>query len=154
MENQTNLELNNQAVDALRESAKWSMFLAILGFIGIGIMIIAALLMGSAFAMMPTRNTALGGGFNPFGAMKGVITAFYIVLAIIYFFPVYYLYKYASGMKAALSIYNSDLVSDALVQLKSHHKFLGIMMIVMIAIYIIAIIGFVIFFASMATKGL
>ena len=59
MENQTNLELNNQAVDALRESAKWSMFLAILGFIGIGIMIIAALLMGSAFAMMPTRRYLL-----------------------------------------------------------------------------------------------
>jgi len=31
MENQNNLHLNEQAVDALRESAKWSMFLSILG---------------------------------------------------------------------------------------------------------------------------
>ena len=66
MENQS-LELDQQAFEALRESAKWSMFLAIIGFIGIGLMVIAAIIMGSVMAMIPDD----GFGNSPFGAMKG-----------------------------------------------------------------------------------
>lgn len=149
MENQTNLELNAQAEDALRVSAKWSMFLAILGFIGIALMIIAAIFMSSVMSMVP--DDAYGN--SPLGAMKGFISVIYFILAAIYFVPVYYLFKYASGMKEALSMRSSDRVSDALVFLKSHHKFLGIMMIVLISLYILIIIGMVVFFASMATSG-
>lgn len=151
MENQNGMNINEQAVDALRESAKWSTFLAILGFIGIGFMILAALLMGSITSIMPDSSPY--GGVNPFGAMKGVISIFYAIMAAIYFMPVYYLYKYASEMKNALMVRNSEMVSNALVHLKSHHKFLGIMMIVLISLYIILIIGMAVFFASFA-RGL
>ncbi|GEC77143.1 hypothetical protein [Flavobacterium aquatile] len=157
MENQTNLELNAQAEDALRVSAKWSMFLAIMGFIGIALMIIAAIFMSFAMSMIPDDPYAGQGnpygGANPFLAMKGFISVIYFILAAIYFVPVYYLFKYASGMKEALSMRSSDRVSDALVFLKSHHKFLGIMMIVLISLYILIIIGMVIYFASMAASG-
>lgn len=149
MENQTNLELNAQAEDALRVSAKWSMFLAIMGFIGIAFMIIAAFLMTSAMSAIP--DDAYGN--SPFGAIKGYISVVYFFMAAIYFVPVYYLFKYASGMKDALAVRNSDMVSEALVFLKSHHKFLGIMMIVLISLYILIIIGMVVFFASMGATG-
>jgi hypothetical protein len=149
MENQTNLELNAQAEDALRVSAKWSMFLAIMGFIGIGLMVLAAIFMTSAMSMVPDDVY----GNSPFGAMKGFISIIYFFMAAIYFVPVYYLFKYAAGMKEALVVRNSDLVSDALVFLKSHHKFLGIMMIVLISLYILIIVGMVVYFASMAASG-
>jgi hypothetical protein len=45
------------------------------------------------------------------------------------------------------------MVSEALVFLKSHHKFLGIMTIVMISLFIFAVIGMVLYFASMAASG-
>jgi len=151
MENQNEIKLNEQAVDALRESAKWSTFLAILGFIGIGFMVLAALFMGSVTSLMPDTNPY--GSASPFGAMKGMISIFYAVMAAIYFMPVYYLYKYASDMKNALMSRNSEMVSNALVHLKSHHKFLGIMMIVLISLYILLIIGMIVFFASMS-KGI
>lgn len=149
MENQTNLELNAQAEDALRVSAKWSMFLAIMGFIGIALMIIAAIFMTTAMSSIPDDVY----GNSPFGAVKGFISVIYLVMAAIYFVPVYYLFKYASGMKDALSVRNSEMVSEALVFLKSHHKFLGIMMIVVISLYILTIIGMVVFFASMGVSG-
>jgi hypothetical protein len=151
MENKSEIILNEQAISALRESAKWSMFLAIIGFIGIGFMILAALFMTSAMSMIPDGNQGLGA--SPFGAIKGFISVFYILMAVVYFFPIMYLYKYASGMKMALNNYNSDAVSDALVQLKSHHKFLGITMIVIFSLYLLIIIGAVItgiFFATSA----
>lgn len=145
MENQTNLELNEQAVDALRSSAKWSMFLAIMGFIGIGFMILGAIAMTSIMSIIPSSPT------SPFGNLKGFISGIYIVMALIYFFPVYYLYKYASDMKNALLSSSSDMVGTALGYLKSHHKYLGISIIVIISLYIIFIIGMI---AMVVTKGL
>ena len=151
MENRSEITLNDQAIDALKESAKWSMFLAIIGFIGIGFMILAAIFMGSVMSIMPQTNQGFGGA-NAFGAMKGFLSVIYIIMALVYFFPVMYLYKYASGMKAALNNYNSESVSEALVQLKSHHKFLGITMIVVISLYFLIIIGAVIAGIAYATS--
>lgn len=148
MENQNNLELNEQAVAGLRESAKWSTFLAILGFIGIGFMVLGAIFAGIAMSALPADP--YGSGLNPFGAIKSFIPLIYLVFAAIYFFPVLYLYKYAKGMKDALNFQNSNTLSDAFVQLGKHHKFLGIMTIVMISLYLIIVVGAVAFFASMA----
>ena len=148
MENQPNLELNEQAVDALRTSAKWSMFLSIMGFIGIGFMILGAIAMTSVMSMIPSSS------MSPFGNLKGIISGVYIVMAIIYFFPVYYLFKYASDMKNALLSSSSDMVGVALGYLKSHHKYLGISIIVIISLYIIFIIGMIAMFASKGLGGM
>lgn len=146
MENQSSFEsfelhLNNEAVGALRESAKWSFFLSILGFIGIGFMVLAGLFMSTMMAGIPSGTM----GSSPFAAIQGVLGGVYIVMALLYFFPVFYLYKYASGMKTALSSNDSALLTNSLVYLKSHHKFLGVTAIVVISIYILMIIGFVVF---------
>lgn len=147
------LSLNEQAVSALRESAKWCMFLSILGFIGIAFMIMGGLFMSVAMSAIP-ENPAIDGGMNPLGAIKAYFGIIYIVIAALYFFPIYYLYKYATGTKRALESSNSDVLSDALVNLKSHHKFLGITAIVIISLYIVIIIGVIVFAAKMATGGM
>jgi hypothetical protein len=86
--------------------------------------------------------------------MKGFLSGFYIVLAVIYFPPVYYLFKYAVDMKNALLSSSSDLVGTALGYLKSHHKFLGISIIVLISLYIVLIIGMVALFATKGPMGM
>jgi Family of unknown function (DUF5362) len=143
MENQSQfesfeLQLNETAIQYLKESAKWSLFLAIMGFIGIGFMLLAAIVMGT---MM---SSALGAA-TPIAGMGGMLSGVYAVMAILYFFPIYYLYKYATDMKTALNSRNNDLLTSALGYLKSHHKFLGISIIVVISLYILMIIGFVAF---------
>lgn len=75
------------------------------------------------------------------GQMQGMLSAIYILLAIVYAFPIYYLYKYATDAKMALSTANSDLLETALGHLKSHHKFLGIMMIIILSLYALIFIG-------------
>lgn len=141
MENISKIELNEQAVDALKTSAKWSMFLAIMGFIGIAFMILGAIMMTSVMSMLPETP-------GPFGNMKGLISIIYIVMAALYFAPIYYLYKYAADMKNALLASSSDLVATALGYLKSHHKYLGISIIILISLYFLLIIGIIIFFAT------
>lgn len=136
------LQLQTAAQDYLRESAKWSMFLSILGFIGIGFMALMAILMTSAMSMMPDVP-------GSFGAIKGIISIIYLVFAILYLFPIYYLYKYADNTKKAINSQNPELLTNAFSNLKSHHKFLGISAIVVISLYILAAVVMVIGFSAM-----
>lgn len=142
-----NLELNQLAKDALREGAKWTFFLSIMGFIGIGIMLLAGIFMTIAFSALP--NEIEGAGM--FGFFKGFMSLFYIGMAILYFFPVNYLYKYSTKMKSALQFNDNSLLAEAFVNLKSHHKFLGIAIIVIMSLYLLAIVGVLISLASSLT---
>jgi hypothetical protein len=157
MENQNKLSLNDLAISALRESAKWCMFLAIVGFIFIGLMVLGGVFMTigmSAISSMSNDSYGQMGMNNPFMVIKNYIGLIYLVFALLYFFPVFYLFKYAKGIKDALSSGNEVILANALANLKSHHKFLGIMTIIMIALYIIVIIGAVVFAAKMASAGM
>jgi hypothetical protein len=80
-------------------------------------MIIAAIFISSIMGELPDNG-------NPVLALKGIIGVIYIVLAALYFPPVYYLFKYATDMKTALQNQDSTEVGDALNYLKSHHRYL------------------------------
>jgi len=146
------LTLNDLAIDALKTSAKWCMFLAIIGFIFIGLMVVAGAFMSVAMSAMPDDPYGGAMGMGAFNTIKGYFGILYILLALIYFFPVYYLFNYATGARKAIDGNNSDALTTALVNLKSHHKFLGIFMIITIVVYIIAIISVVVFAASSASS--
>ena len=157
MEDQNKLSLNDLAISALRESAKWCLFLAIVGFVFIGLMLIFGVFITVAMAAMPASDmsgatTEAGVVLALMASMKGFFGVFYIVLALIYFFPVYYLFNYAKGMKDALASDNEDVLANALVNLKSHHKFFGIMTIIMLSIYILVFVVGIIFAASFASS--
>jgi hypothetical protein len=153
MEEQNKLELNELAIDSLRVSAKWCTFLSIMGFIFIGLMLLIGLIAAVSFSAISSQPELEGlGSMNPMLGFMKYLPLLYILIAAVYFFPVYYLFKYASGMKKALNLRNTDMVADSLSYLKSHHKFLGIMTIVFISLYIVVIIGAIIFGASMASR--
>ena len=145
MENQSQfdsfeLQINETAIEYLRSSAKWSMFLSIMGFIGIGFMLLASVFMAFSGSIMGAATGGMG-----LGAMQGILAGVYIIMALLYFFPVYYLYKYALDMKNALNDKNNNLLTNSFGYLKSHHKFLGVSMIVIMSLYFLGIIGAIIF---------
>lgn len=129
-------QLTTAAVGFLQESAKWSKFMAIIGFIGIGLMVLVSLFMAIGFSAM---------GASTMPELPFSMSAFsiiYVVFAAIYFFPVYYLYQYATKTSAALHSKNRQLLTDGLENLKSHHKFLGIFTLIIVSLY-----GFIFVFA-------
>ena len=129
-------QLTSVAVGFLQESAKWSKFMAIVGFVGIGLMVLVSLFMAIGFSSMGTANMPE----LPFS--MSVFSIIYVLFAAIYFFPVYYLYQYATKTSAALHSKNKQLLTDGLENLKSHHKFLGIFTLILVSLY-----GFVFVFA-------
>lgn len=130
------LRIDRLSKEFLTETARWATFLAILGFIGIGFMVIIALFMmtlGASFnsesKMMP-----LGGG--------AVVAIFYLIIAAFYFIPINYLYRFSSNMKVALRTNDQATLTKAFEYIKSHYKFIGILTIIFIGFYILMILWF------------
>lgn len=128
----TSLELTNRSLSYLNETRKWTMFLAILGFVFLGIMVIFSLSFSAIFSSISGEEAKL-----PFpGFLIGFI---YLILAVVYFFPILYLYKFSSFIKDGILNSSSDQLDLAFQNLKSHYKFMGILFIVMLAFYAFAL---------------
>ncbi len=132
------LEVKDEIKGYLSEISKWSYFLSILGFIGVGLMVLLGIFVGFFSGL-----NSLGGSSNTlynFGYSMG-IGFFYIVLALVYLFPILYLFRFSKRMKSALKLNNNEDFRIAFSNLKSHYKYMGIFVIVIISIYILIIIG-------------
>lgn len=139
----SDLKLNNHAVNFLRETAKWANFLSIIGFIGVGFLVIVALFFGTFFANLSADlPVGVGGTF---------ITVIYLIMAGLYFFPIYYLNRFAGNMKRALQMEDEDTLTKGLEYLKSHYKFIGILTIIMLSFYVLS---FLLGLLGLAASGL
>ncbi|HUQ66025.1 MAG TPA: DUF5362 family protein [Flavitalea sp.] len=129
------LQFDQQSISYLGEAARWAKFLAIIGFVFCGLLVIFALFAGSIMgAMMSSMGSAGMVG-------SGVLTVIYLVLTAVYFFPCLYLYKFASQMQTAIQSNEQLKVQSSFRNLKACFRFMGILFIIMIAIYILAIVG-------------
>ncbi|MCD6017432.1 MAG: hypothetical protein K0S53_553 [Bacteroidetes bacterium] len=128
--------LTDQIKKHLIETSKWSKFLSILGFIGLGLMVLGAiviLVVGVSF------GSYMGGGAS--GALgASMIALLYLVMAIVYFFPCYYLFKSSTGIQNGIYSNNQELLNSGFESLKSHYKFIGIMMIVILSMYVLIMV--------------
>jgi len=130
------LQLDQPSAAYLGEAAKWAKFLAIIGFIFCGLMILAALFAGSIIgAMMSSMG---GGSASMFGS--GFVTVLYLCLTAIYFFPCLYLFRFASQMQDALHSNEQNKLQTSFKNLKACFRFMGILFIVIMSIYILMII--------------
>ncbi len=129
------LEISDEISYYLSEIGKWANFLAILGFIAIGLMVLGGLFASTIFTMFSGKA-----GPDLMGFPSYTIGIVYIVFAILYFFPVNYLYNFSVNIKKALLANDSTLLNRAFVNLKSHYKYIGIMTIIVISIYILMVL--------------
>jgi hypothetical protein len=128
------IELTNESISYLNETRKWTIFLAILGFIFLGFMVIMSFSFGTLF------STFGGEGINP--PFPGFLFAgIYLLMVVIYFFPILYLYKFSSFTKKGLIEKNETLLTLAFKNLKSHYKYIGVFTITILSIYLLALIG-------------
>ena len=138
-ENLFDLQIDHQSNSYLSEAAKWGKFLAIIGFIFCGLFVIVALFAGTyiATSMRGFGNTSSGAGL-----MSGTfVTVIYIFVALVYFFPCLYLFNFSSKMQAALRANQQDILNTSFRNLKSCFKFLGVLLIIMLSIWILVIVA-------------
>jgi len=122
-----NLEVDETAKSHLLESARWAKFLAIVGFIGIGLM----LLLGLFSAM---AASSFGRGL--FGGIGGLgLFLLYLVIAGLYFYPCLALFRFATNMKPGINTMNREQFNNSLGNLKALFQYMGIMTIIILSLY-------------------
>jgi hypothetical protein len=137
------LQVDHQATAYLGDAARWAKFLAIVGFILCGIILLVAIFAGSFFAGTFGRLGGESGvnGMAGVGAAGGAfITIVYIIIAALYFFPCLYLYNFASKMQTALRSNDQEQLNNSFRNLKACYRFLGILMIIYLGFLALAII--------------
>lgn len=132
VENGENLIIDWRSKEFLKETAKWTKFLAILGFVGIGFMVLGSLV------MLFAPSSLMSNGDFPFGG-KIFMMLLYLAFAVLYYFPISYLYQFSENTKKAIENNDNNAIRDAFEFLKSHYKFMGILTIILLSFYAIII---------------
>ena len=124
--------VSENALGYLNATRPWVKFLAIVGFVFIGLMILVGWIMTCSFSAAPKEP-----GMADLGTVFGVV---YIVMAVIYLMPCLFMYRYAKAIAAIPSAGQSAL-EEALKNQKSFWKFMGILMAILLCVYVIGIVA-------------
>jgi ABC-type dipeptide/oligopeptide/nickel transport system permease component len=132
------LQIDQQSISYLGETARWAKFLSIVGFIMCGLMIVLALFAGTLMATLSRfrSNDAL----QSMAGMESAFPLIYIAIALLYFFPCLYLFNFAGKMQTALHDNDQTSLNASFGQLKSCFKFVGILTIIVLSFYILVAI--------------
>jgi ABC-type multidrug transport system permease subunit len=133
------LKVDEETARNFKEGSGWAQFLAILGLVMMGFGIIVLLVSVVGLAALDRRSSS----------MVILPLVFSIIMFGLFFFPMFYLLQYALKVRRAISTYNQEEFTKAIGQLKSHYKFMGIVAIIIIALYVLM---FIIIGISAATQ--
>lgn len=127
--------------------ARWAKFLAIIGFISVGLIAIVGFgvmfIPSDAAEMAAERNMIFSAG----SVVAGLIL---LVFAVVYFFPAFFLLRFASRVKQGLMNTDQTTFENSIASLKNMFTYMGILVIVMLSLYGIVILAAI---ASAASRS-
>ena len=126
------LQIDHESTIYLTESAKWAKFLAMLGFIWCGILILLG------FSTMATKMSSFSGAYGT-GYAIGV-SVVYMGMAVVYFFPCLYAYNFARKVQQALQNNDQTQLNASFRNLRSAFRYLGIAAIVGLALLVVIVL--------------
>lgn len=125
--NETRSELSGETWANFKAVAGWGQFLSILGFIGLAFMVLAVLGVSSMGGMRMR-----GDGF--------LLILIYLIVAAIYFFPIFFMYKFSMKFKDAVQTKSIKTFEEGSQYLKYHYQFIGVITIIVLSIYILSFV--------------
>jgi hypothetical protein len=154
--------VSETAIETLRQTRPWVIFMSVITFIGAGFTLIGAISMFFMAAVIPMAgmspgvrgaDAAMGGMF---GAMYGGMGVLYLVMAAGYIYPAIKLWSFGSAIGRLLSSRSTVDLEDALLHQKAYWKFLSIAIIVFVTMCILGFLVMMVLIAagvSQATHG-
>lgn len=120
----------------LYDMAKWANFLAIVGFVITGLMVLTSFTIGPAMSTDAKLAAAMAAsGVRPMG-----ITICCLVFAFAIFYPSLLLFKYATRAKVGVLYGEQASLDEAFSKIKSLFKYWGIITLVGIALYVMLVV--------------
>lgn len=127
------IEIEEVSLKDLDRTRKWSMFLAIIGFIGLGLMVIGSLIAVLFLSVFKTESAL--------GVSETLFIIPLVAIAVIFFFPLLYLYRFSKHTGIAVRTLDRSEMHKAFRNLRRYYVFIGILVIVILSIYVIGIIA-------------
>jgi hypothetical protein len=127
------IEMDQETLKNLNATRKWAMFLAIIGFIFLGLIIVIGLIAG-------TFLTAFNSGEKSLGIPESLMFVPILLLAVVYFFPVLFLFRFSKHTAHAIQTLDKQELHKAIKNLKICFAYIGIMIIIVFSLYIVALI--------------
>jgi len=132
------LQVDNTNTVYLNEAAKWAKYLGIIGFVMCALLVFTGLISGS---ILRSSFSQVNSELRPMENISGVFLAFwFIVAALLYFFPSFYLFRFASSMQTAFINNDQATLNAAFRNLKSCFKFWGVFFVIILSLYALIII--------------
>ncbi|MDO9340990.1 MAG: DUF5362 family protein [Bacteroidales bacterium] len=127
------IEIAQETLNNLNTTRKWTMFLAIIGFIFLGLFIVIGVITGIFLS-------AFNSGATSMGIPESLLEVIFIILAIVYFFPVLFLFRFSKHAAHAVQTLDKQELHKAFQNLKSYFAYLGVLLIIVLSFYIVALI--------------
>jgi hypothetical protein len=124
------LSLNKAMLGNLESIRKWALFLSIVGFVFMGLLVI----FGFSFGYI---MKALGQETGIPGVPPLFLGIIYLFFALLYFFPILYLFRFSTNMKKSIRDTDTGALGVAFRNLKSHYAFIGVLMAIVLGLYIL-----------------
>lgn len=122
------LEISTNSKQYLIETSKWGLFFTVLGFIMIGLICLAAIVM---IGLSSTVGQSM---------QLSIMGVAYLIFGVLYIIPVIYMMKFSNNMKKGLEMGTSSEIEEGFKNLKALFRFTGILSIVVIGLYILGIL--------------
>jgi heme/copper-type cytochrome/quinol oxidase subunit 2 len=128
------IEIGSEALNHLNSAWKWTMFLSILGFIFLGLLIVAGVVTSTFLSAFKTQEANLG-------IPESLMIIILIVIAAIYFFPVFFLFRFSRNTRDAIQTLDRRKLEKAFRNLRIYFTYIGIMVIVVLSIYLVTLLA-------------
>lgn len=142
-ENQTLFTLSIEPVTKthLSEAARWARFIAVAGFIFIGIVVVCLVLGGAYLSTYFTKFTRIYGSDVSYNAgITAGIIAYYLLYMVVIFFAYLFLFRFGVRMKTALNGNSQDMLNSSFQNLKILLRYIGILLIIVIVFALLGLI--------------
>lgn len=127
------IEIDQETLKHLNTTRKWAMFLAIVGFIFLGLIVIVGLIAG-------TFLTAFSTGEKGLGIPESLMFIPVLLISAIYFFPVLFLFRFSKHTHHAIQTLDKLSFHKAIKNLKAYFAYIGILIIAVLTFYILVLI--------------
>jgi hypothetical protein len=134
--------ITSSMVESLRQTKPWVRFLSILGFISVGLMVLAGLFMMLSGIIGGTMARSMGGAVG--GAPILLMGMLYLLFAVLYIFPSLFLFRYASSIARMQSGETVSGMEEALAAQRSFWRFAGILAAIVMVLYLLLILFFIV----------
>jgi Na+/phosphate symporter len=127
------IEIEQETLNNLNTTRKWTMFIAILGFIFLGLLIVVGAIAGTFLMAFNSNEKVLG-------IPESLMFIPLLFLALVYFPPVLFLFRFSKHAGHAVHTFDKKEMHGAIRNLKLYFAYLGVLIIVILTFYVAVLI--------------